>query len=255
MPARHAVDVGADALAQVGDLVDERHLHGEEGVGGVLDELRRLYARRQDRRLDQVERAVEALQRGQRPLAARAFLRADHHAVGAHEVADGAALAQEFRVGGDLDGEVGARGAHHLAHLPPRADRDGGLRHQHQRPGRGARHLLGGGEDVGQVGVAVAAAGWRAHGEEHRVRAVHRFGEVRGEAEPPFARVVLHQPVEARLVDRDAALAQAGHLGGVGVHQADLDAEFREAGARDEADVAGPQHGDAHGAVGFTCSA
>ena len=37
----HVVDVGADDLAEVGDGVDERELHGQEGVRRVLDGLGR----------------------------------------------------------------------------------------------------------------------------------------------------------------------------------------------------------------------
>ena len=43
--ARHLLHVGAGLLAQVGDLVDEGDLGGEEGVGRVLDELGRAPAR------------------------------------------------------------------------------------------------------------------------------------------------------------------------------------------------------------------
>ncbi len=35
--ARDVDDVGVDALAQVGDLVDERHFHRQKHVGGVFD--------------------------------------------------------------------------------------------------------------------------------------------------------------------------------------------------------------------------
>jgi hypothetical protein len=38
-PLGHLLDVGAELFAEVGDLVDEGDLHGEEGVGGVLDQL------------------------------------------------------------------------------------------------------------------------------------------------------------------------------------------------------------------------
>ena len=41
MPCSHHRDVGADLLAHVRDLVDERDLGRQEGVGGVLDHLRR----------------------------------------------------------------------------------------------------------------------------------------------------------------------------------------------------------------------
>ena len=50
--------VGADLLADVGDLVDEGDLGGQEGVGGVLDHLRGGHAGAHDRRVDA---AVERL--------------------------------------------------------------------------------------------------------------------------------------------------------------------------------------------------
>ena len=43
--ARDVLHVGADLLAEVGDLVDEGDLHGEEGIGGILDQFGRAPAR------------------------------------------------------------------------------------------------------------------------------------------------------------------------------------------------------------------
>ena len=57
--ARHVVHVGADLLAEIGDLVDEGDLGREEGVGRVLDQLGGLEVGEDDRRLDQIERPVE----------------------------------------------------------------------------------------------------------------------------------------------------------------------------------------------------
>ena len=48
--ARHVLHVGADRFAQIGDLVDEGDLGGEEGVGRVFDQLRRAPADIEDRR-------------------------------------------------------------------------------------------------------------------------------------------------------------------------------------------------------------
>ena len=83
MPWATTCDVGADLLADVGDLVDEADLGGEEGVGGVLDHLGRGTRGAHDGR---VERRVE---RGH-PVAVRVVERADHDAVGVQEVRDGA---------------------------------------------------------------------------------------------------------------------------------------------------------------------
>ena len=51
--------IGADLLAQIGDLVDEGDLGGKEAVGGVFGEFRRLDRGEDHRRLDQVERTIE----------------------------------------------------------------------------------------------------------------------------------------------------------------------------------------------------
>ena len=43
-------DVGADALAEIGNLVDEADLGGEEGIGGVFDQFGGFEIGEQDRR-------------------------------------------------------------------------------------------------------------------------------------------------------------------------------------------------------------
>ena len=61
--------------------------------------------------------------------------------------------------------------------------------------------------------MAVAAARRRAHGDEDRIRALHRAVEVGREGEPAGMDVVLHQLVEPRLEDRHRAGLQAVDLG------------------------------------------
>ena len=94
--------------------------------------------------------------------------------------------------------------------------------------------------------MAVAAARRRAHGDEDRIRPLHRLIDVGREGEPAVLDVVLHQLVEAGLEDGHAPVAQAFDLGAVLVDADHIDAELREAGARDEADIAGADDGDPH---------
>ena len=94
--------------------------------------------------------------------------------------------------------------------------------------------------------MAVAAPGRRADRDEHRLGAVHRVGQVVGEREPAGGDVLCHQLVQARLVDRHAALMQRGELLGVGLHNGDVDAELGEAGAGDQADIAAADHRNTH---------
>src|SRR2546421_9160129 len=95
--AGYVVHVRADAVTQIGDLVDERNLRGEKSVGGVFDQLRRLDRGDDEGRLDQVERTIEVAHDGGRLF----VVAADHDAVGAHEVVNRRAFAQEFGIGDD----------------------------------------------------------------------------------------------------------------------------------------------------------
>jgi hypothetical protein len=106
--------------------------------------------------------------------------------------------------------------------------------------------LGGGGEDIGEIGVAVAAPRRRADGDEHRLGAVERRLEVGGEGEPAGRLVDRDELVEARLVDRHLAALQPRDLVGVLVDAGDRHAEFGEAGPRDEPDIARADHRYTH---------
>ncbi len=126
-PLSDVLDVGADRLAQIGDLVDEGDLGGEKGVGRVFDQFGGGDRGEYDRRLDQIERP------GAGPLA----VGADHHPVGAHEILDRRTFAQKFRVGGDIgpalrEPAVRAGPTQNLQDLAPGADRHRRLGHHHR---------------------------------------------------------------------------------------------------------------------------
>ena len=91
-PAGDLADVGADLLADVGDLVDEGDLRRQEGVGGELDHLGAGHIGAHERRFQgRVER--------RHCVARPATVVADDDAVGVQEVLDGRALLEELRAG------------------------------------------------------------------------------------------------------------------------------------------------------------
>ena len=94
--------------------------------------------------------------------------------------------------------------------------------------------------------MAVAAPRRRADGDEDGVGILHRGGKVGGEFEPSGGLVGGHQLVESRLVDRHLAFCEAGDLGGVVVDAGDVHPELGEAGARNEPDITGADHRNAH---------
>ena len=240
--AGDVVHVRPCPLTHVGHFVDEGDFHGEEGVGGVFYQLGGFQIGKEDRRLDEIERAVELAKH----LAGAVALHADDDAVGAHEVGDGAAFAEEFRVRGDIDFEVGADAGEDFADAAAGADGDG----RFGDDDGGGREMLGdlfdGGEHVGEVGVAVAAAGGRADGDEDGVHAGDGGGDVVAEGQAAGGGVRRDQGLQAGLVDGDGAALEAGELGGVHLDHGDVVAEFGETGAGDEAHIASADHCYAH---------
>jgi len=129
--------VGAGAFAQIGDLVDEGDLGGEERIGRVFDQLRGAAADIKHRRGVQIQRSVDFGHHRAR----RFIVAADDDAVRVLEVVDGRAFAQEFRVGHDV--HVGFRPhiAQDALNLVAGADRHRRFGHHHRRRRQQRRDL------------------------------------------------------------------------------------------------------------------
>ena len=240
--AGDVLDVAADLLAKIRHLVDEAYLRGEERIGGIFDEFGRDDVSEDELDALLLVRPVNFFHHGAGP----GVLGADDDAVRIHEVEDGIALAQEFRVGGDvelqsridlgddpLDLGTGPCGHRRLG------DHDGVVV---QRPA----DLLGGGVDKGEVGVAVKLACRRTDGDHHHVGDAHRGFEVGRETQPALRHAVGDDGLQPGLVDRQAAGIEPGDLFRGTVDACDVDACGRQAGAADKADISGSDHSNVH---------
>ena len=190
-------DVGADLLAHVGDLVDERDLGGQEGVGGVLDHLGAGRVGADDRRRRGRRRAAS------HGVAVGARLGADHDPVGLHEVGDGAALAQELGVRDVADVLQAARVQLGPQPSPVPTGTVLFITSTNRSPVCG--QLVDHAVHAREVGVA-GVRRRRVDADEHDPAAVEHLGQVEREREA--VAVALEQPVDARLVDRHPAVAQ-----------------------------------------------
>jgi hypothetical protein len=101
--ARDILHIGADALAEIGDFVDEGDLRRQKRIGRVFRQFRAAAAGEQERRAVQIERAINLLH----DRLCAFVVKADDDAVGALEIVDRRAFAQKLRVGDD--GEFGVR--------------------------------------------------------------------------------------------------------------------------------------------------
>ena len=120
-----------------------------------------------------------------------------------------------------------------MADALARADRDGALHHEHD-PARIGGQLVDDRPDRREVCVA-GVRRRRPDGDVDELGPVDRLANVERE-EQPLA-VLFEQLVQARLVDRDSAVAQRVDLRLVDVADRHVVSELREARARDQADV------------------
>ena len=128
--AGDVMHIGANFFAQIGHFVDKRHFHRKERVARVFGQLRRFDAGIQDRCLNQVQRPVQPSEH----IAGAVGFRADHDAIGPHEVGDGIAFTQKLGVRRDVDIQIRPGGADDF--LDPAAGADGNRRFGHDHHGR-----------------------------------------------------------------------------------------------------------------------
>ena len=107
--------------------------------------------------------------------------------------------------------------------------------------------LPGGLVDIGQVSIAVTPPRTRCpHSDKHRLRLRHGCGQIGGEPQATLVGVFLHEHVKPGFVDGNNSLLQAGDFVGDLVDARHRVAEFGKTGAGDQANVAGPDHGNIH---------
>ena len=244
-PFADLVDVGPHDFAKVGDVVHERNLGRQHGVGGVLGHFGGRNIHEQHRVAVEREGLVEA---GQYVLGALGFYAADD-AVGLHEVVDGGAFFEELGVGRDVEVEVGTArvegSPQGSAHLLSGTHGHRALGNDHEVVGHGAANAVGHRQHVLQVGTAVFARR-RAHRDERGFGTLNRLCEVRRKVQSACRDVARDDGVQARFVDRQNALVEVGDFSFVDVHTGDVHADVAQAGSGDEADVAGSYYGNFH---------
>src|SRR3989338_2612780 len=96
------VNVCPQGLTKIGHLVHKANLHSEKAIRGVLDQLGRLDAGDHERCLDEIKGTVKILEDSN---GVRAVCPNDDP-VRSQEVFDRRALAQKFRIGGDIENSL-----------------------------------------------------------------------------------------------------------------------------------------------------
>jgi hypothetical protein len=239
----HVLDVCAEHLGQVGELVHERYARGQHSVRRVFGKLGRAHVHDEQPLMAALERRVDRSQQHDGPL----VLRADHDAVRSHEILDGGAFLEKLRVRYDREGHLRAASRElqgdALPHAVGGADRNRGLvddnlvvRHSRADRARRSEHML-------HVRRAVLV-GRRAYRDELQRPmldgGIHFGGEVqplRGDVAPDHLR-------QARLVDRHPAPVQNVDLVAIDIEAKHVVAHLRQAGSGHEPDITRAGHRD-----------
>ncbi len=240
--ARHFLHVGTDLLAEIGNFVDEGDLHREEGIARVLDELGRATRGEHHRRRIDEQRPIDLIHHFARAV----IVGADDNAVGALEVGDGGAFAQELGIGGDGDVGLVVRLADNALDVVARSDGHRRLRYDHGEAFHGPSDLARRFVHVGEIRVAVAATRWCADCNEDGIGRRYGLGKLGREAELATPHVLGNKLGETRLIDRDAAFVEGLDLARVLVDAGHVVPEVGKAGSRYEPDIPRTDHHDIH---------
>lgn len=243
--AGHFLDVGSDALAEIGDDIGIADFEGEEGIGGVLDEFGAVdggdkkLAARSWRARSIVDGTREApLDDGTIDLAevfgGGGILDAYDDAVGVEEVLDGGPFAQELGVGGHakFDLIVATIRGEGAAEFDSGSRRDGALLDDQFRAVGLSRNLARAVIDGGKIGLAIFF--WRrADADKDGVAGANRFAAIGGVGDFSGGSSGFKNLTEMQLVDGNAAGVELGDALAIDIRADDLMARFRKAGTRD----------------------
>ena len=239
------LDVRAELVGEIGELVHERDPRREHRVRRVLRELGRAHVHDEQPLVVALEGRIDGAHDGNGTL----VVGADHDPVGPHEILDRRALFQEFRIRHDGERRVRAARAQLLAHRRAnpvrRADGHGRLVDDDLVLGHPTTDVARGRQHVLHVGRSILVRR-RADRDELQDAVRDRSVLIRRETQPPRSDVARDHRREPRLVNRHAALLEHFDLARVDVEAQHVVADLGETGPGDEADVPRADHRHLH---------
>src|SRR5438067_1370768 len=212
----------------------------EERIRRVLDQFRAVDVGHKDRRH---ERLVDLFHEIDGVFA----LRADHDAVGLHQVGHRAAFAQEFRIADDIElGPVSVVTLDRFAHLLAGFHRHRAFVHDHAITGQDIGDIARDFLDEAEI-YATVRLRRRRHGDENDLRIIHAFPGTGAETQPVRGHIPVDDFLEARLVDRDFPGLERFHFAQVVVDADDVVADVGKTSAGHETDITGTNDGNIYG--------
>ena len=171
---------------------------------------------------------------------------ADDHAVGLHEVVDRRAFLEELGIAGHVALAAGQLRVSRAIDLGVGADRHGALGDDDRVGRAGAGAMPSTTDQRAERSAEPSSPGGVPTARNTSFGRLDRGGQVGREVQPLGRDVALDQLGQARLVDRHLAAVEHVDLLLVAVDAGHVVAALGEAGAGDQADVAGANDGDFH---------
>src|SRR5437868_11638091 len=165
------------------------------------------------------------------------ILRSDDYAIGLHQIADGTAFAQKFRIADDIELRPMSivaldRFGYFLACFYRNRAFIDNYPVVGQDPGNFARHFL----NKTEIDAAVVLGRGR-NGDEDNLRILHSFLNATGEVQSLRRNITMDEFFQSRLVNWNFARAQSFDFSDVIIDASDVVAHLGKTGAGDEADV------------------
>src|SRR5215212_9167076 len=222
--ARHVMDVAADRIAQICDLVDESDLGSEEGISRVLSKLGSFERGDHYWSLNEKQRTIQFLHDLDRSL----FVAPDDDAVRAHEILDRGTFTKKFGIRSYTEFNICLEVLLKEFTEPlARTDRDCGLRHQHFISVHRFRNILGRLLVITHVRRAVGL-GRSPNSEEHHDGIPYRRVEIGRKAQPAGFDILFHDGVEPGLVYRNDTVVKFLYLCYIHIDARYVHTEFRK---------------------------
>ena len=228
----HFLNIRAQPLGQIGDLVHETDFGGQQGVGGVFGQFRRAHVHFDQAVAIAVERRIQRPQQS----GGLVIVAADDDPVRAHEVGHRDAFLEKFRVGNHGEREFqtafGENAGDGFPHHISGADRHGGFIDHDPVAVQVLANGASNSADVLQIRrtILVGRSADRDELEQAMGDARRNIG---GESQPAAGAVAANHLIQTRFVDGDLATLQQRHLALVHIDAQHLVADFGKTGPGD----------------------
>ncbi len=237
-------------IAQSGNFIDKRNFGCQHGVGGILGHLGIAHAHVDGPVPIHVEGSIEL----PHDVASAVAFGTDNDPVRAHEVFDGCAFLEKFRIAYHVKNGVFAAflqfTLYHCTHFLGGPHRNGRFIDHHAVVAQILTDFRRDSQYLTQIGATVTV-GRGPNGNEVYLGINHGLGKGSCKPQAPFPHIVFNQNIQTRFKNRNLPLLEPGNLGRVGIDTGNSIPHFSKTGSGDKSDITGSDNSQVHSSLPF----